>query len=230
MNDIVINNYNILENEEIKIYIDEKRINECLFETVGYPTMGCKYYVDNISILNNDEFPYMVIDGKLNWNVPFKDVSIKNFLETFPFCYENGIEVETGYPMAGGPERIFGKAALLLVITFIKEKYPEYGLSLDVAGIIITAISGFKLYFEEKQITPLQPIEVIINEGVTGSLMIQELINVNEYQAIVLLKALGFHLDKKTGKYKIDDTDKLRAKRIVKDGFDYIYDYSRDDR
>lgn len=167
------------------------------------------------------------MDGGIKWNVPFEAVSVKKFLETHPFCYENGIEVETGYPMAGGPGRIVGKASLLLVIAFIKARYPQYALSTEAATILIEAISEFKSYYEKNKITPLQPIEVMINDGLASSLMIQELMNINEYKAIALLKSLGFYRDEKTGKFIIDDSDKMRAKQIVKDGFDYIYDSLR---
>ena len=83
----------------------EKHRHLPLLEVVkptGMVSTFSKYYMDDDCLLLNDTFPYMLIDGHLQWNVPYEQVTLGDFLETHPECLQEGIEYGTGLPVAGG--------------------------------------------------------------------------------------------------------------------------------
>ena len=171
--------------------------------SAGMVSTFSKYYMDDGCLLLNDTFPYMLIDGHLQWNVPYEQVTLGDFLETHPECLQEGIEYETGLPAAGGHGRVVGVAAVNIIISIFRNKYPEIGLPLDVVQVLIDTLSALAPYYEEKEISVIQQMDAIISTGECGVLAIQELLDFDEYHARKFLVALGFTLDDKTGRYVI---------------------------
>jgi hypothetical protein len=167
----------------------------------GMTSTFFNYYMDDGCQLLNDTFPYMIIEGQLEWNVPYNRVTLEDFLVTHPACLQEGIEYETGLPAASGHGRVWGTVAVNIVISILRNKCPELGVSLDIGQVLIDALSALAPYYEEKKISVIQQLDAIISTGECGVLAIQELLDFDEYHARKLLLAIGFTLNEKTGRY-----------------------------
>lgn len=74
-------------------------------------------------------------------------------------------------------------------------------MPLDIGQVLIDALSALAPYYEEKKISVIQQLDAIISTGECGVLAIQELLDFDEYHARKLLRAIGFTLNEKTGRY-----------------------------
>lgn len=184
---------------------------------LGMVTVFDKYYIDDCGLMLNDIFPYIIRQGIIYWNVPYSEVTVKEFLDTHPQCLNEGIEIKTGLPAAGGPGHIFGKAAVQIVVSALSVMNPVAGFT---AGSLIAmgqALLELKDYYETKKISPMQQLNALINTGVAGTLAIQEILEYDEYHANKLLMSLGFEKDTVLGKYIITEKNRIRARKMLQD-------------
>ncbi len=136
---------------------------------------------------------------------------------THPACLQEGIEYETGLPAAGGHGRVWGTVAVNIVISILRNKCPELGVPLDIGQVLIDALNALAPYYEEKKISVIQQLDAIISTGECGVLAIQELLDFDEYHARKLLRAIGFTLNEKTGRYVMGVQKKSRNKSYVRE-------------
>lgn len=182
---------------------------------IGMTSTFSKYYVDDGCLLLNNIFPYMLIDGRLKWNVPYEQVMLDDFLATHPKCLQDGIDYETGLPAAGGHERVIGVVAVNIIISILRSKYSDMGLLLDVVQIVISALGELAQYYEKKEISVIQQLDAIISTGECGVLAIQELLDFDEYHARKLLLALGFIMDEETRKYVMGTKKRAETRAML---------------
>lgn len=175
-----------------------------------------KYYIDDSCLMINNVFPYMLRDGELLWNVSYSEVTVGDFFETHPECIHSGIEFETGIPAAGGHERIFGKAAVEIIIKALEATCPVLGFSVGTLKVIAEMIAKLSEYYADKNISPIQDLDAILNSGSVGIIAIEELLNFDRYHAHRLLMALGFKYDEKKDKYTIGTKERLHTRNMLK--------------
>jgi hypothetical protein len=173
------------------------------------------YYLDDSCCMLNDCVPYIVRDGGIIWNAPYEDLTFDDIINTFPKVIDEGIVFEAGFPAAGGPGIIIGKAAALIFVQILAANYPEYGLAIDCAVIIAEAVCGLYEYYEKKEITVAQSLDAILESGETGIIAIEELMDYDQYHAVRLLNALGFKKNNETGRYEISGADKGKARAMI---------------
>lgn len=180
--------------------------------TVGMVSRFNGCYIDDTRRMLEDEVPYIVCDGVLKWNVPYTELTVKQFFDTHPQCREQGIDFESGIPAAGGPGHLVGKAAVAVFVKVLEIKYPVLGFTLDTMLILTETVKAFGEYYEEQKISPIQQLDAILNNGEASVLAIEELLNYDEYHARKLLIALGFEKDAVSGKYRIGDKARIDAR------------------
>ena len=158
--------------------------------------------------------PYIIKDEKIIWNIPISEISVADFINTFPECNENGIYAYLA-PMAGGPGRILVSKAIKLTKTILGQLNPGLGISLETCNILIETYDELQDYYEEKGITPKQQLDALISSDHVSKATIMDIMNYDSYHAGRFLEALGFYWDKNIESYRINDINKARARAII---------------
>lgn len=213
-----IQDNNVNEQLNIKAFFEYEKNSNLLdvLHPAGMVSTFDKYYIDDSCLMINNVFPYMLRDGELLWNVSYSEVTVGDFFETHPECIHSGIEFETGIPAAGGHERIFGKAAVEIIIKALEAACPVLGFSVGTLKVIAEMIAKLSEYYADKNISPIQDLDAILNSGSVGIIAIEELLNFDRYHAHRLLMALGFKYDEKKDKYTIGTKERLLARNMLK--------------
>lgn len=209
--------------------LDRKLLSIC--QPISITNVFSRYYPFGDAYMLGDEFPYILRDGVYVWGVQMKSVTIREFLDTFPECAEDGIYVETGFPAAGGRDYIFGKKAWDLMLFLVSRQHPEIGFTVelisklrglleacdgsDIQGktephIILALASNYFGAFRGKEFSPRE---------------VAELLNIEEYRAIKILLSLGFKKKHDTDKYILleDEREKVWELALKVASFDYDY-------
>lgn len=182
---------------------------------MGMVSVFDKYYIDDCGLMLNDIFPYVIRRGSIYWNVPYSEVTVREFLDTHPQCLNEGIEIVIGLPAAGGPGYIFGKAAVQIIVSALCIMNPIAGFTCDALFVIGQAIAELSDYYEAKEISPIQQLSALINIGTAGTIAIQEILEYDEYHANKLLMSLGFEKDIVSGKYIISEKKRIKARKML---------------
>ena len=218
MEDILIIQNRVNENKtyEIKKRITDQKQSLCDFIAPHElnPLLNGYYASDEIIVCGT--IPYIISGGSIKWNVNRFDVTIEEFIDTHPRCLSDGINVDIGFPMAGGVGRVAADVAVDIFIETICINYPQLGLSLFALKKLTGAIVSLKNYFTEKNITPKEQLDALNNNEAVSPYVIMEILDYDDYHARQYLESLGFYKDKKTGKYKINEINKQKARAIIR--------------
>lgn len=104
-------NYALENRIPILTHISEEDLAENLADLIFEKCDGVdflsfdKYYGKTTLHTTNNMYPYIHYEDGMKWNVPYSEVTIKDFLNTFPEAKEQGIEVYANN--VGGAEEIF---------------------------------------------------------------------------------------------------------------------------
>lgn len=168
-----------------------------------------------LQMMGDDELPYLLIDGKLEWNVPIEKATLRDFLATHPQCIKEGIYVESGYPAAGGPGRILAVAAWELFCIFLQSQGMEPGLPVEAIGVLVPAVLEIKDYFAEKNVRPVQLTDRLVQLSEVGAMEIAEQLGLDVPTTIRLLIGFGYKRDEKSGKYILKDNERQKALNLL---------------
>ena len=208
---------NVLNDEIIKVTKNSVEYNESLIhiaDPYSANPLFYKYYASK-EIIITGVLPYIIKNDFINWNVSLDKVNISDFILTHPCCLDEGLYVEIGFPMAGGPGIVDINRAINNTIDLIKLNHPVLGYTLETAVYLADIIKAFEGYYEDKDITPKEQLDALINNEFVSNYVIMEIMNYDEYHAREFLKLLGYYKDSKPGKYKINEINRFKAKAII---------------
>lgn len=168
-----------------------------------------------LQMMGDDELPYLLINGKLEWNVPIEAATVRDFLATHPQCLTEGIYVESGYPAAGGPGRIVAIAAWELFCTFLQSQGVELGFPIEAIGILVPTALEIKDYFSEKNVRPVQLTDRLVQLSEVGEFEIAEQLGLDVPTTIRLLIGFGYKRDEKSGKFILKENERQRALNLL---------------
>lgn len=212
MEEVKLRLIEVNKSEKLKLCKKNELFIDVLSEYNGQFLFKDYYDDDTFNMLNNC-VSYIVRDRKIMWNVPYSELMVEDILNTFPELNDKEITLEVGFPMAGGPGKIVGRASVELFIYIISLKNPALGLLLTAGEKITEILIEFYEYYESKKITVVQQLDALIMYGEVGTLAVEELLKYDKYHAIKLLNVLGFSLNEKTGRFEMGilERNKLRA-------------------
>lgn len=187
-----------------------------IFHKPGLGVTFCRHYPGSgLQMMGDDQLPYLLIDGKLEWNVPISAATVKDFLATHPQCFQEGIYAETGYPAAGGPGRILITAAWEILFITLRKHGVDLGFTVEAIGILVSAFLEIRDYFVEKKVRPLQLVDRLSQLREVGKFEIAEQLNIDVSAAVQLLVGLGYKWDEKNGKYFLEENERHIAVNLL---------------
>lgn len=184
------------------------------------------YYPYSTTLMLNDCFPYILRDGKYIWSVPIADVSLKEFIDTFPDCLTEGIHIETMIPSAGGRDHLAGKLAWRVVKIFITSVIPGSSMPMEIAEAFFEwseCLNGKEI---QEHLTPPELISLMYKKYKELSKReVVELLGIDEYNADTFLTNLGYERVGSSEKYFLSNVkrDKVNALASMLNDFEADY-------
>lgn len=183
---------------------------------VGMVTTFRRHYPGGfLQMMGDGELPYLLIDGKLEWNVPIEMATVRDFLATHPQCLKEGIYVESGYAAAGGPGRILAVAAWELFCSFLQSQGLELGFPIEAIGVLVPTILEIKDYFSEKNVRPVQLTDRLVQLSEIGALEMAEQLGMDVTATVRLLIGFGYKRDEKSGKFILQENERQKALNLL---------------
>jgi len=155
------------------------------------------YPLSGILSWGNECLPYLFVNGKVLYDVPFRDARVKDFLNTHSIT-NNNIRIVIDTPLAGG----FGVEELLDLWNNI---YPV----LETIAVLFT-ITGFSLkdlfhylskHFIKKQQPPQTCFEIVISRKQWNANELSNLLDFDVVKTKELLKLCGYYYDRSKQQY-----------------------------
>lgn len=161
---------------------------------VGVGNSFNTYYEFNHDIMmHGDCFPYIVKNEKFVWNIPIKDVTVQEFLDTHPECAEDGIYIESGIPQAGGLGFLTVTVAWNTAIFFLKMKSGDnIGASENAAAIVLAVAAEIKDTFVRKNALLTELADSVLRYNEVGLMELSEKLDLDEYHTASLLTSYGY--------------------------------------
>ncbi|MDE6026279.1 MAG: hypothetical protein K2G45_12610 [Lachnospiraceae bacterium] len=210
----VMNNDNYTAFEEEIENTDIPLLSVC--HVVGMVNTFIRHYPGGfLQMMGDDELPYLLIDGKLEWNVLIETATVRDFLATHPQCYKEGIYVESGYPAAGGPGRILAVTAWELFCIFLQSRGIELGFPIEAIGLLVPTILEIKDYFAKKNVRPVQLTDRLVQLSEVGALEMAEQLGLDVPTTIRLLIGFGYKRDEKSGKFILKENERQKALNLL---------------
>ena len=181
-----------------------------------------KYYeYFSFHLMHNDGvLPYVYSNGSLEWNVPYSQVCIKDFLVTHNIDQDEGIYIKSGTPLAGG----IGLPNFILLWDIVTPHVlPIISIGADIGGFIALIHLIMQPWIKKKRMpTPHTFFEVILQEKWNHHQLAKQLRIENEPQkAKNLLKFLGYEWLPKEQLYYLSQ-DKIEKARKLLHHFDEL--------
>lgn len=178
-------------------------------EKVGAPIDGItfqKYYDDGIFRFYNNTLPYIIKKNKKIEFVPRIDETlISEFIETHKIK-NNIIEIEYGFPQAGGPGEVEWEILWNMVWKAIG--------GISTIGGAIGFIDFIKAKFSKKKPMPYEFIECLYKRDYWNHNELAEKLDINPEEAKGILKTFGYFWDNTKKMYVIDEVKKNDIKKL----------------
>ena len=175
----------IEENLSIRDMLD---IIEC-----GFADLSKYYPLSGVFSWNDAYFPYILTGDRIRFNVPFREATVSDFLETHNFC--NGeIHIITGLVQAGGPG--------FLSWDVIWDALNNIAIFCSISGGNIKSIfEWIKSRFVKKEVSPHTLYDIIFARSCWNHNELAELLDMPLEETKHLLKGFGYVYDRKAMMY-----------------------------
>ncbi len=217
---ITIHRKNIIEDDDYAVYKEEIQSLDMpllsICHPIGMSNTFCRYYSSGyLQMMGDDELPYLLIDGKLKWNVPINEVTVRDFLITHPQCVKEGIYLESGYPASGGPGRILAAAAWELFCGFLRSQDVSLGFPIEAFGILLPTVLEIKDCFSKKNVSPLQLTDRLLQLSEVGKIEMAEQLGLDVPTTVRLLIGFGYKRDVESGKFVLKENERNKALNLL---------------
>lgn len=161
------------------------------------------------------KMPYVLVDGKLQWDVQFRDVTVRQFIGTYNIV-DGKINVKTGYPAVSGAGltmlddvwKLFLDDILPAIIDIC-----EIVNACDVIKRIFVSLRNKVREEQGKDVFPDAFTDAIYRKNAWNHFELSKELGKEVEETKNLLKGLGYSWDRKKLLYVISEEDK---KEIIK--------------
>jgi hypothetical protein len=156
------------------------------------------YYTDCfLTFIDIRKFPYIIRNGEFEWLIPFEDVTVAEFLHTHNIQPNDGIDIESGLPMAGGPGLIDPMEVWERLWPIISQYAPHIVTTFGLLSSSITITSWVKKHLKKKRSAPYPHIffDAIYKRSMWNHHELAGLLECSSDDAKSWLKALGYKWD-----------------------------------
>ena len=174
---------------------------------IGMVVTFDRYYEACGAMMASDDYlPYLIRDGRVLWNVPYREVTVGDFAATHQTVADSGLYFEYGHPAAGGPDWIDVWTCVTLWAPFIWEVLVHTG---EAMGIFKSARSLTewlrKKYGKERN--PPYPMcisEFIFRRELWNHHELAALLQIEPQDAKEFLRAYGYRWEPSKQAYCVD--------------------------
>jgi hypothetical protein len=163
---------------------------------------------------NEEVLPYLIIKGRVEWNIPYSEALLSDFLRTHHINDKDGFRIVTGMPLSGGlglPEitELWDMA--------IKYVVPILSIPALIEGVLALKDRMKKTISKQRIPTPLTISEFILSKGKWNYHDLARFLGLYEQSEIAkgLLKLLGYKWDPRLQMYVITKDCSSKAKKIL---------------
>ena len=195
--------------------LSEKLIDICNRANGTNPVITFnKYYTYG----EDNECPCIIRNGEFEWHVPLEDVTIAEFLHTHDIQLSDGIDIESGYPMAGGPGLIGAIEIWEKIWPIICQYAPHIITTVGFLSSSINLMTWIKKHLKKKKLTPYPHIffEAIYKRSMWNHNELADLLGCSYDDAKDWLKALGYKWDNSKKFYVVTDMDRDNFVEMVR--------------
>lgn len=198
---------------------DENIIDVCRkVDNVGMMITFNKCYNRCSEMMFSDDcFPFINVNGVVKWNVPYSEVTISQFVDTHPNVLRDGLEVEYGYPAAGGAGWIQAWDIIVLWAPVIWQIAVKLGEAKDIFKNVQSIISWFENKFNDKSKMPYPQsfTDYIYHQDIWNHHELAAKLEMDAEQAKSFLKAYGYKWDHTKQAYVVNED--IKKELIVRE-------------
>ena len=192
---------NELSNETRQVTVtlnDEASISELLNAADCGIGDFSEYYAFSSMLSRIDaSLPFLISDGQLLYDVPFNQAKVVDFVKTFGLDGKV-IELDTGYPMAGGP----GLVSLKQIWESAKPILEGIAIFCSIGGLSVPElIKWFCTLFQKRERTPHTCFDIIYSRTMWNHHELASLLEIEVDRTKKLLQVFGFEYDQQKGIY-----------------------------
>ena len=212
---------NIIDNSTSELFIKAINKDQSLEEICHeIPNSGTvlsfeRYYDFCKDLMWNDHrLPYILRNGKVEWGIPYSNISINNFIETHSSIINEGLYFESGYVMAGGPGYIEFHEMWQNAYPIIKNIANNVGIIISFLASAATLESWARDKFSKRKDTPFPQsfIEFIYTKFEWNHFELAQILQIDNQDAKDWLKLLGYKWSPKKQMYIISSEDIKKQK------------------
>ena len=219
----------VLNNSTQTLDVDISDSNELLLRVcriMSATNTFKRYYPYSTSLMLNGYLPYIKRDQEYIWEVPITEVTLQEFIDTFPNCLEEGIYIETMIPAAGGKDYLKGRIAWDVIKLFITTVIPGSNLTVGIADIVLETTNLLKKSNVSNHLTPPEYISFMYQQfKEVGEREVAELLGIEIYEAATILKNLGYKKYEGSERYYLpsENRDKVLVLASMINNFEEAY-------
>ena len=197
------------EEIEIKYIPEETLLLECR-NIIGAPVSGItfeKYYNTGTFRFYNNKLPYIIRNnGNIEFGVDIDEILLSEFMKTHKI-EDNIIELEYGYPQAGGPDIL----DWITVWNFVWNSIVTIG---EIGGFV-TFIDFIKQKFSKGKPLPHEIVDILYRRNLWNHHEVANKMQITEEQAKELLKFFGYSWNNSMKIYVITEEEKQNKINIL---------------
>lgn len=220
MRKYIVNVENIITGEKTVKTIGHNQLDDNILDAFGVSAESdfMDVYLTDRNYMVYEKIPYVLVDGKIKWDVPFVGITVRQFVDTYNIV-DGRINVKTGFPAASGADLITFKEMWEI---FFNNVLPAL---VDICGII-SAYGVLEQKFikirnkaekvQKKEIAPDFVTDAIYRKNMWNHFEFSIEFDITEDESKELLKGLGYSWDNSKKLYIISEDEKDRRITIIK--------------
>lgn len=147
-------NHNMIETKTVEVDSLDTNLVDLInsISTINHSHVSFGTYYSDTKLMNyRKRFPYIIKDGEYMWNVPFNEVSIKDFINTTGVSIDQTIQVQIDKVGGYGDDSSF-----IAIVTWIQMMWSLYGNDIQTiaffADIFEKAVKIVKHFYKGKSL------------------------------------------------------------------------------
>ena len=187
-----------------------------LQEAVGIADLSAYYPLSGRYTWNQQKVPYLIVNGRVRWNVAYADARVRDFLSTLQIP-DGTMEARFGYPQAGGP----GYKELLEVWESVYPILDQFAAVAGVGSAVYGAGKWLRSRFGKKEVPPHFYFDLMYSRQMWNPSELAELLDIGEDDAKKLLISLAYRYDRSKRMYiQGEKSLELKKKLLEVDVYD----------
>lgn len=221
METYIVHIENVITGEKSLKTITEDQLDENIIDAFGISAESSfeDVFLIDRSYLVYEKLPYVLVDGKMQWDVQFMDVTVRQFINTYNIV-DGKINVKTGYPAVSGAGLAMVDDVWNCFLNDILPAIISICEIINATDVIKRSFVSLRNKLKKEQNVDVFPdaiTDAIYRKNTWNHYELSKELGNDVKEAKYLLKGLGYSWDRTRLLYIISDDDKNeRIKKFSK--------------